>query len=59
MNCEECKSADGKTPATVPFYAFEAAQYRLDRALQRQQLLTGVMAALAVLPWALRVFGLL
>ena len=59
MNCEECKNADGKTPAQVPFYAFEAAQYQLDQALKRQQIITGVMAALAVLPWALRVFGLL
>lgn len=58
--CEKCK--EEKTPAQVPFYVFESVQYRHERELHRQQIITGAMAAIAVLSnaaWILHYFGVL
>jgi len=58
--CESCK--EGKTPAQVPFYAFESVQYRMEREANRHRIIIAVLAAATVLTnaaWMLHYFGVL
>lgn len=43
--------------ATVPFYAFEAAQYRADRANRRLCLVVGLIGLMNSVAWILGLLG--
>jgi len=58
--CEKCK--EEKTPAQVPFYAFESVQCRAEREATRYRIMIAVLAAATVLTngaWILHYFGVL
>lgn len=43
--------------ASVPFYVFEAAQYRADKAVRRAFLIVGAIAFMNVVAWILGLLG--
>ena len=51
-----------KTPAQVPFYAFESVQCRFEREANRYRIIIAVLAAATVLTngaWLLHFFGVI